>query len=239
MPPPAELKKRATDVRKRLTRAMPRPETELQFQDPWQLLIVTILSAQSTDKTVNRIAPELFSRYSDPQALGAARLPAVERLIKPTGFFRNKAKAIVGASGLIAERHSGQVPRTMEALCELPGVARKTANVVLGTAYGIASGITVDTHAGRVSRRLELTAEQDPTKVERDLCALFPARSWVDMGHRLVLHGRYICQSKRPQCAPCPLHELCPAAADEPVGRWTKRADREGAIVLAQGEASP
>jgi len=116
-------------------------------------------------------------------------------------------------------------------------VARKTANVVLGTAYGIASGITVDTHAGRVARRLELTAEKDPTKVERDLCGLFPSRAWVDMGHRLVLHGRYICQSRRPQCAACPLHELCPSAEDAPQGRWTGRADQEGAIVASQGAA--
>jgi endonuclease-3 len=239
MQSPAELKKRAAAVRKRLTRAMPEPQCELDFQDPWQLLISTILSAQSTDKMVNRVVPKLFSRYPNPRALGAARLPTIEGLIKPTGFFRNKAKAIRGASQIIAERHGGQVPQSMEALCELPGVARKTANVVLGTAYGIASGITVDTHAGRVSRRLELTAEKDPPKVERDLCALFPARAWVDMGHRLVLHGRYICQSKRPQCAPCPLHELCPAAGETPQGRWTKRAEAEGAIVRAQGEAAP
>ncbi|MBW2454084.1 MAG: endonuclease III, partial [Deltaproteobacteria bacterium] len=227
MPPTADQKKRAAAVRKRLTRAMPSPESELRFDDPWQLLVVTILSAQSTDKTVNRVAPDLFARYPNPQALGAARRASVERLVKPTGFFRNKAKAIVGASKQLVERHQGQVPKSMEDLCQLPGVARKTANVVLGTAYGIASGITVDTHAGRVARHLDLTAEKDPTKVERDLCALLPARSWVDMGHRLVLHGRYICQSRRPQCAPCPLNELCPAAAEEPTGRWTQRADQE------------
>jgi endonuclease III len=228
---------RAHEVEQRLTRAMPKPLCELDHRDAWQLLIATILSAQSTDRTINRLTPALFARYPTPAALGAAEPAEVEALIKASGFFRNKAKAIRGASQAIAERHGGRVPRTIEELVELPGVARKTANVVLGTAYRVASGIVVDTHVGRVARVLRLTKHDDPVDVEQDLCKLFEPASWIDMGHRLVLHGRYVCLAKKPRCQDCPLNEICPGAQHAPEGNWTERAEREGALVAARGEA--
>jgi endonuclease-3 len=216
---------------------MPEPRCELEHDDAWQLLIATILSAQSTDRMVNRVTPQVFARYPNAAALAAAPQADVEALIKATGFFRNKAKAIRGASQVIAERHAGVVPRTLEALIELPGVARKTANVVLGTAYRIASGMTVDTHAGRVARRLQLTKHEDPGEVERDLCAQFPEASWIDTGHRFVLHGRYVCLARKPRCGECPLAEICPASEAAALsGSWVERAERERQLVRARGE---
>ena len=159
-------KKRAADVKKRLTRAMPEPECELDFDNAWQLLVATILSAQSTDKTVNSVTPALFAKYATPAALADAQASDVEGLVKRTGFFRNKAKAIMMASAQLVRDHGGEVPDTLETLTKLRGVARKTANLVIGTAYGIPTGIIVDTHAGRVARRLELTSHEDATKVE-------------------------------------------------------------------------
>ncbi|HHH11244.1 MAG TPA: endonuclease III [Sorangium sp.] len=238
MDTPDERKARAAKLNKRLKRAIVTPRCELRHQSPWQLLIATILSAQSTDRTVNRVTPELFRRYPTPAALAAADMATLEQLVRPTGFFRNKAKAIVGASRLLVTQHGGEVPRTVAELTQLPGVARKTANVVLGTAYGISSGITVDTHAGRVARRLHLTHETNPVKVERDLCALFSKRQWVDTGHRLVLHGRYVCQAKSARCNACPLAELCPENEATPIGRWTQRADAENALVDAATQDS-
>jgi endonuclease-3 len=227
----AELTRRAREVAKCLARALPEPRCELEHRNAWQLLVATILSAQSTDARVNQVTPALFARYPTPAALGLAEPAEVEQLVRSTGFYRNKAKAIIGASRLLAERHGGQVPRSLDALIELPGVARKTANVVLGTAYGVASGIVVDTHAGRVARRLGLTGESDPAKVERDLCALFPSEQWVALGHRLVLHGRYVCKAKKPECAQCPLNELCPEALAAASGTVAERAAAEGAQV--------
>jgi endonuclease-3 len=224
---PEELKKRARDVRKRLERAIPAPRVELSFDSPWQLLVATILAAQSTDKTVNGVTPELFRRWPTPVALGAAPQEEVEEVVKRTGFFRNKARAIRGASAKIAEDFGGEVPRTMDGVTSLPGVARKTGNVVLGSAYGIASGFIVDTHVGRVARRLELTPETDPVEVETDLCALFPKKTWIAMAHRLVLHGRYVCIARKPDCARCPLNETCPSHEAPPRGRWAARADAE------------
>jgi endonuclease III len=230
----SDEKKRADDVRKRLARAMPEPECELDFDEPWHLVIATILSAQSTDKMVNSVTPELFRHYPTPADLAGAEVADVERLIKSTGFYRNKTKSIMGASRVMTDEHGGEVPRTMDAITKLPGVARKTGNLVLGTAFGIATGIIVDTHAGRVARRLGLSEQTDPKKVERDLTPLWPKRSWVDMGHRLVLHGRYVCTSKSPSCGECPLFELCPSAEGDKSGRWGARADAEGAKVRAQ-----
>jgi len=227
MPAPA----RHEELRKRFAKAIPHPRCELDFETPWQLLVATILSAQSTDATVNRVTPRLFRRWPTAEKLGRARQEAVEKVVESTGFFRNKAKAIRGASKKLADEHGGEVPRDMDAVCALPGVARKTANVVLGTAYGIPTGIIVDTHAGRVARRLGLSRAEDPIEVERDLCAVFPERSWVDTGHRLVLHGRYVCKSRQPLCADCALNEVCPSAASAPRGRWTERARREAALV--------
>ncbi len=218
---------RIKELRRRLARMIPHPRCELDFQTPWQLLVATILSAQSTDATVNRVTPEVFRLWPTPAALARAPEEEVETVVKATGFFRNKAKAIRGASKMLVEEHGGEVPRDMEALCALPGVARKTANVVLGTAYRLTTGIVVDTHVSRVAQRLELSESSDPAEIERDLCALFPKRSWVDTGHRLLLHGRYVCISRRPMCAECALNELCPSAVEDPEGTWTVRARRE------------
>jgi endonuclease III len=208
---PDERARRAREVRDGLEAAMPEPRVELDFADAWQLLIATILSAQSTDRNVNRVTPVLFAKYPTPEALARASQEDVEGVVKSTGFYRNKAKAIRGASQALVERHGGQVPRTMEEMLALPGVARKTANVVLGSAYGLATGIVVDTHAARVAQRLGLTKHKDPKKVEQDLCALFPQESWIDMGHRLVLHGRYVCTSRSPACPSCPVASACPS----------------------------
>jgi endonuclease III len=232
---PAAIATRAKEIGKRLHTTLPDPRCELDHQDAWQLLIATILSAQSTDARVNQVTPALFLRYPTPAALGSAALPEVEELVRSTGFYRNKAKAIVGASKRIADDHGGVVPRTLEALVELPGVARKTANVVLGTAYNIASGVIVDTHAGRVARRLGLSKSEDPGEVERDLCKLFPEHEWVALGHRLVLHGRYVCTARKPDCAHCPLQEVCPSAESTAQGSLAARAASERERIEARG----
>lgn len=234
---PAEREEVADETARRLAAAIPEPKSDLDFADGFQLLVATILSAQSNDKTINRVTPLLFARFPTPRALAEASAEEVEDIVRPTGFYRNKAKAIRGMSAALVARHGGDVPRTLEELVELPGVARKTANVVLGSAFGIPSGIVVDTHAGRVSRRLRLTCEEDPGKVERDLCALFPKESWIDVGHRLVLHGRYVCTAKKPRCAACPLNEVCASREQEPEGPWQERARREAQVVASRGEA--
>lgn len=228
---PTDPERRVALVKKRLRKAIVEPACELRHDSAWQLLIATILSAQSTDRTVNRVTPALFERFPTPAALAEAELSEVEDLVRPTGFFRNKAKAIIRTSAQLEKEHGGVVPKKLEELIKLHGVARKTANVVLGTAYRVSSGVTVDTHAGRVSRRLGLTEHTDPVKVERDLCAIFAKRDWIDMGHRLVLHGRYVCKSSKPRCAACPLAELCPAREAAPVGRWGQRATAENKMV--------
>lgn len=230
--------RRAKEIAKRLARAIPKPVVELDHDGPWQLLIATILSAQSTDKTINRVTPELFARWPTPAVLGAAPLEEIETAVKATGFFRQKAKAIQKVSRILAEEHGGEVPRTIEGLTALPGVARKTANVVLGGAFGIASGIVVDTHVGRVARRLGLTRHDDPEDVERELCETYPKASWIEIGHRLLLHGRYVCLARKPACTRCPLNEVCPSREAEPEGTWTARADRERALVESRGEAA-
>jgi endonuclease-3 len=223
----------AAVVAERLARAIPEPRCELAHADAWQLLVATILSAQSTDKMVNRVTPELFRRWPTPAALAEAPPEEVEAVVHRTGFFRNKARAVREASRLIAERHGGQVPRDLDALVELPGVARKTANVVLGTAYGLPTGFVVDTHCARVAQRLGLTAQKDAAKIERDLCGLFPREAWVDLGHRFVLHGRYVCLARQPRCADCPLADVCPSTEVQPTDDWTERAVRETALVAA------
>lgn len=228
----APAKTQMKEIRRRLKRVMPVPRVELDFETPWQLLIATILAAQSTDKTINRVTPILFEAYPTPAALGAAEPAEVEAIVRPTGYFRNKTKAIQAASKMVAEDFGGEVPKKMAKLMRLPGVARKTANVVLGCAYGISSGIVVDTHVGRVARRLGLTTATDPTKVEEALSVLVPRRSWILASHQLVLHGRYVCKSKSPNCAACPLNELCPSREAKSVGRWTVRADAEQAMIV-------
>jgi endonuclease-3 len=221
-------------VLERLSRAIEHPHVELAFDNPWQLLVAVILSAQSTDRRVNQVTPDVFRRWPDPAALAAASAHEVEEVIKSTGFFRNKTKAIIGASALISQRFGGQVPRSMPEILEVPGVARKTANVVLGSAYQIASGIVVDTHAARVAQRLELTSETTPEKIELDLCRAFPAESWIATSHRLVLHGRYVCTARAPACSACPLNEVCPSRVEPGFGEWQKRAERESVEMEAR-----
>ena len=202
---------RALEVHARLATSIPTPKVELDFADAWQLLVATILAAQSTDKMINTVTPTLFGRWPTPAALGAADQGEVEEVIHSTGFFRNKAKAIIAASKMLAEDFGGVVPEDIDAVVTLPGVARKTANVVLGCAYGIATGMVVDTHVTRVAGRLGLTAEKNAVKIEADLCALFPRDGWVAASHRLVLHGRYVCKAKSPACAECVLGDICPS----------------------------
>lgn len=220
----------------RLVRAIPEPHVELLFQSPWQLLVAVILSAQSTDRRVNQVTPELFRRWPDPTALAAAQPAEVEEVIKSTGFFRNKTRAIIGASSMLVERFAGEVPRSMSQLCEVPGVARKTANVVLGSAYRVASGIVVDTHAARVAQRLLLTRQTDPVKIEAELCGIFAREEWIGVSHRLVLHGRYMCTARAPACSSCPLNELCPARLVPADGAWQERAAREAEAMLDRAD---
>ena len=213
------------ELRRRLERAIPEPRCELDHANAWQLLVATILSAQSTDARVNQVTPELFRRWPDAASLGAASQEEVEAVVKSTGFFRNKARAIREASQALAERHGGEVPRSLEAALELRGVARKTANVVLGVAHGLPTGIVVDTHVARVAQRLGLTRDEDPVAIEQDLCALFPRDEWVATGLRLVLHGRYLCTARKPACERCPFNELCPSRERPGEGRWMDRIE--------------
>lgn len=192
-------------------------ECALLHDDPFQLLVATILSAQCTDRTVNLVTPKLFGRYPDAESLSGARQASVEKLIHSTGFFRNKARNIIAMSKLLTKEHGGTVPRTMDELLALPGVARKTANVVLGTAFGISVGVVVDTHVSRLSRLLELTEEKDPVKIERDLMSLAPASEWVFLSHALIWHGRRVCVARRPRCAECTMAGFCPGANSGPV----------------------
>jgi endonuclease-3 len=202
----------AKTVVRRLRGEYPEARCALGHANPYELTVATILSAQCTDEMVNKVTPELFRRYPTAAALARARLPAVEKLVKSTGFFRNKARNIVGMAKTIVSRFGGEVPRTMDELLELPGVARKTANVVLGVAFGRAEGVVVDTHVHRLSRRLGLTKEEDPRKIERDLMELLPRSDWIDVGHLLIWHGRRVCQARKPACERCVLSDRCPAS---------------------------
>jgi endonuclease-3 len=184
---------------------------ELDFKTPYQLLIATILSAQSTDKMVNKITPKLFQRWPTPDDLAAADPAEVEELIKPTGFFREKTKAITGAARAVAERFGREVPPRMEDLVTIPGVGRKTANVVLGVAFGV-PGFAVDTHVTRLCNRLRLTDSRDPVKIEKDVCEIVPKEEWTGLSLRLILHGRRICDAKRPKCEVCVLNDFCPSS---------------------------
>jgi endonuclease-3 len=192
-----------------LDKAYPAATCALEHRNPFQLLIATILSAQCTDERVNQVTQTLFQKYSTPQDLAYANPRELEQDIRPTGFFRNKTKSILGASRKIVEEFGGKVPRTMEELLTLPGVARKTANVVLGTAYGIASGVVVDTHVLRLSRRLDLTRHTDPKKVELDLMKVIPEDRWILFSHQLIWHGRRVCNARKPKCVECNLERVC------------------------------
>jgi len=199
-----------------LQKMYPRAKCSLDFQTPLELLVATMLSAQSTDARVNLVTQTLFRKYRSAEALAGARPEVFERDIKSTGFFRSKTKSVQGAARTLLERHSGQVPQTMEELTALPGVGRKTANVVLGNAFGKPLGIVVDTHVSRVSGRLALTRQSNPEKIEEDLMKLIPRKEWIRFSHRMILHGRQICVARKPKCSQCLLNELCPSA-EEPL----------------------
>jgi endonuclease III len=207
---------RANDIVVRLKQMYPKAKCALDFTNAFELLIATILSAQSTDARVNIVTKSLFRKYPNPQSFAGASQVEMERDVKQTGFFRNKAKAVIAASRAIVERHGGEVPRTMDELTALPGVGRKTANVVLANAFKIAVGIVVDTHVTRVSARLGLTASDDPVKIEQDLMKLIPQKEWTNFSHRIIAHGRTICIARKPKCAQCALNELCPSAQEAP-----------------------
>ncbi len=207
-----------------LQNAYPNVVCALTHRNAFELTIATILSAQTTDVGVNKVTPELFRMYPTPKKLAEAPLPELERIIRTTGFYRAKAKNIQGAARVLVEKFGGKVPQTIDELTQLPGVARKTANVVLGSWYGIASGIVVDTHVGRLSRRLSLTTQTDPVKVERDLEKVIPQDHWIQFSHELIHHGRQVCIARKPRCADCSLEKLCNSAEKT----WT--SDQESGL---------
>ncbi|MCC6860181.1 MAG: endonuclease III [Bryobacterales bacterium] len=204
-----ERRQRTGEILERLDRMYPNATCALVHRNPWELLVATILSAQCTDKRVNEVTPGLFAKYPTPRDFAAVKPEVLAVDIRSTGFFNNKAKAITGAARKIVSEFGGRVPRTMEELLTIPGAARKTANVVLGTAYGVASGVVVDTHVQRVSQRLDLTRETDPVKIERDLMAVIPKERWILFSHQLIHHGRARCMARKPRCAECLLDPLC------------------------------
>lgn len=209
-----QKKQRALEIVQRLERMYPKARCSLDYETPFQLLIATILSAQSTDVRVNIVTKTLFKKYPTVDSFANAKPLVLERDIHSTGFFRSKAKSVIGAAQAILERHGGEVPRTMEELTALPGVGRKTANVVLGNAFGIDEGIVVDTHVTRLSGRLALTKHSDAVKIESDLVKLIPRNIWTKFSHMLILHGRAICVARKPKCSECLLNELCPSAQE-------------------------
>ena len=209
---PAELRTRATKVLARLERAYPDARCALNHSNALELLVATILSAQCTDARVNMVTPHLFAKYQSAAAYAAADPKVFEQEIQSTGFFRNKTKSIVGMAQALVERHGGQVPDTMEELTRLPGVGRKTANVVLGSWFGKNEGVVVDTHVHRISRLLRLTRQDTPEKIERDLMQLLPRDKWTVFSHLLILHGRKVCIARRPKCEECVVSDLCPSS---------------------------
>lgn len=203
---------RALEILIRLKRLYPDARCTLNYQTPVQLLVATILSAQCTDARVNQVTPELFRRFPDARAIAEAKISELEEIVRPTGFYRNKAKNIQAACQMIVTEFRGEVPQQMEKLVQLPGVARKTANVVLANAFGINQGVTVDTHVKRLSQRLGLTENKDPIRIERDLIRLLPQSDWENWSIRLIYHGRAVCNAKKPECHACVLSDLCPSA---------------------------
>jgi endonuclease-3 len=228
---PAE---RARVMAERLEREYPDAHCALAHRNPLELLVATILSAQCTDARVNQVTPPLFARWRDARAFAAADPAELQTMVRSTGFFRNKAKAIRGACARIEEAYAGRVPRTMEELLTLPGVARKTANVVLGTAYGIPSGVVVDTHVQRLARRMGLTRERTPEKIERDLMAALPIEQWVPFAHRMIHHGRRVCTARAPRCAVCRLADACPRIGVVEAGRGARG---KGAAAAGKGSS--
>lgn len=205
-------KQRTQKIIARLKKEYPDARCSLNYTNPLELLIATILSAQCTDERVNIVTADLFRKYRAAQDYTKVPQSELEQDIRSTGFYRNKAKAIQGAAKIISEQHGGRVPDKMEELLALPGVARKTANVVLGNAYGISSGVVVDTHVGRLSQRLGLTTHEQPEKIERDLMELVPKKEWVDFSHLLIYHGRKVCKARTPLCAECVIEQMCPSS---------------------------
>ena len=203
---------RAPVIRGRLEKAYPDAHCALDYTNPYQLTVATILSAQCTDKRVNMVTPELFAKYPTPAALAAAKPEDVEGIIKSTGFFRAKTKSLIGMATAVDANHGGEIPRAMDQLVKLPGVGRKTANVVLGNAFDINAGVVVDTHVTRVSQRLGLTKQTDPVKIETDLMKLFPPAGWTMLSHLFIEHGRQVCDARKPKCEICPLSDLCPSS---------------------------
>jgi endonuclease-3 len=209
----------------------PDAHCELDHEGPFQLLVATVLSAQTTDKRVNLVTPALFAAYPDAASLAAADRADVERIIQPTGFFRAKTESVLRLSQALVERYDGEVPARLEELVTLPGVGRKTANVVLGDAFGL-PGITVDTHFGRLSRRFGWSAETDPVKVEREVGRLFPQKDWTPLSHHLIFHGRRVCHARNPACGACPVARLCPAYGEGPTDPV-----KAAALVRTEGRA--
>jgi endonuclease-3 len=205
-------RERAAEVFELLHAEYPDAHCELDFEDPYQLAVATILSAQTTDVRVNAVTPALFERYPDAATLAAAQQEDVEEIIRSTGFFRNKARNIIGFAIGVVDEHDGRVPRTMATLSALPGVGRKTANVILGNAFGVDEGVVVDTHVKRLADRLGFTGEKTPEKVERDLMALFARDRWTLLSHLLIWHGRRVCDARKPRCEACVVSHLCPSS---------------------------
>ena len=211
--PPSPPAERMPEIIRRLRQTHPDAKCALDHHNAYELLVATILSAQCTDERVNMVTPSLFARYPDAQAMAAADRAELEEAIRSTGFYRNKAKHIQEASQIIAFDYGGEVPAEMDKLTTLPGVARKTANVVLGVSYQIADGIVVDTHVQRLANRLGLSDKSDTNKIEQDLMAITPRDEWIDLAHLLIFHGRRVCNARKPDCANCTLNDLCPSAA--------------------------
>jgi endonuclease-3 len=205
----AERKQRVAAILKKLDEMYPRATCALVHRTPWELLVSTILSAQCTDKRVNEVTPALFRKYPTMRDFAAVSQDELAQDIRSTGFFNNKAKSLIGAARTILNEYGGEIPRTMEELTKVPGAARKTANVVLGTAFGLASGVVVDTHVQRVSNRLDLTKHLDPVKIEQDLIKILPENKWVLFSHQVIHHGRALCIARKPKCAECGLYDLC------------------------------
>lgn len=212
MPAKMTRQARACEIMRRLGDLYPEAHIALDFDDPWHLLVAVILSAQTTDVGVNKVTPVLFKAFPGPAELAAADVLDVEAIVRPTGFYHNKTKSIMAAARMVMAEFDGNVPDTMEGLMRLPGVARKTANIVISNAFGKVEGIAVDTHVFRLAHRFGLSEEDDPNKVERDLCALLPREEWFHVNYRFIDHGRAICTAKRPICGACALSDICPSA---------------------------
>jgi len=205
----AERKERVAEILRRLDRMYPAATCALHHHDPWELLVATILSAQCTDKRVNEVTPGLFAKYPTPADFAAVKPEVLAGDIRSTGFFNNKSKSIVGAARKVISDFGGKVPQTMDEMLTIPGAARKTANVVLGTAYGIAAGVVVDTHVQRIAARLDLTKHTEPAKIEQDLMKIIPQDRWILFSHQIILHGRALCDARKPKCAACELNSVC------------------------------